>query len=125
MDPELVDRIYEASLVPELWPGVLDALGRIIEGIGGALLITKADVQYWAASPGSHERVERLVNEGLLWNGQIATRFFAAGHPGFLSMHDLCTPDELDLEPVFRNFWRPLGIGWGAATAIPIPTGEN
>jgi hypothetical protein len=75
MDPELVDRIYEASLVPELWPGVLDALGRIIEGIGGALLITKADVQYWAASPGSHERVERLVNEGLLWRGQIATRF--------------------------------------------------
>ncbi len=32
MDPELVDRIYECSLVPELWPGVLDELGRIAEG---------------------------------------------------------------------------------------------
>ena len=29
--PELVDRIYECSLVPEFWPGVLDELGRIAE----------------------------------------------------------------------------------------------
>jgi hypothetical protein len=53
MDPELVDRIYESSLVPELWPGVLDELGRIAEGTEGTLFITKADLQYWTASPGS------------------------------------------------------------------------
>ena len=28
MDPELVDRIYESSLVPERWPGVLDELAE-------------------------------------------------------------------------------------------------
>jgi hypothetical protein len=28
MDPQLIDRIYECSFVPELWPGVLDELGR-------------------------------------------------------------------------------------------------
>ena len=39
---ELVDRIYENSFVPELWPGVLDELGRIVEGTGGALFISKA-----------------------------------------------------------------------------------
>ena len=44
MDSELVDRIYESSFVPELWPGVLDELGRIAEGTGGSLFITKADV---------------------------------------------------------------------------------
>jgi len=53
MDPELVDRIYESSLVPELWPVVLDELGRIAEGTEGTLFITKADLQYWTASPGS------------------------------------------------------------------------
>jgi hypothetical protein len=69
MDPELVDRIYESSLVLELWPGVLDELGRIGEGTGGTLFITKADVQYWIASPGSHERAERWVNEGWFLRG--------------------------------------------------------
>jgi hypothetical protein len=44
MDPELVDRIYESSVVPEHWPGVLDELGRIAEAPGGTLFITKAQV---------------------------------------------------------------------------------
>jgi hypothetical protein len=37
MAPELVDLIYESSFVPELWPGVLDELGRIADGTGGTL----------------------------------------------------------------------------------------
>src|SRR5208283_887406 len=125
MDPELVDRIYESSLVPELWPGVLHELGQIAEATGGTLFITKADVQYWTASPGSHARTERLINEGWFWRGHIITRAFAARYAGFLTERDLFTPDELDLEPVYRDFWRPQGIGWATGTAIPIPTGEN
>jgi hypothetical protein len=42
MDLQLIDRIYESSLVPELWPDVLDELGRIAEATGGTLFITKA-----------------------------------------------------------------------------------
>jgi PAS domain-containing protein len=37
---------------------------------------------------------------------------------------DLFTLDELDQEPIYRDFWRPQGAGWVAGTAIPIPTGE-
>jgi hypothetical protein len=46
-------------------------------------------------------------------------------HAGFLTDLDRLTLDELDLEPVYRDFFRPLGIGWAVGTAIPIPTGEN
>lgn len=46
-------------------------------------------------------------------------------HAGFLTDLDILTPDELDLEPVYRDFWRPQGVGWAVGTAIPIPTGEN
>jgi len=28
MNPELIDRIYESSLVPELWRAVLDELAK-------------------------------------------------------------------------------------------------
>jgi hypothetical protein len=38
---------------------------------------------------------------------------------------DFFTPDELDLEPLYRDFWRPQGIGWVVGTAIRIPAGEN
>jgi hypothetical protein len=41
MDPELVDRIYESSFVPELWPGVLDELGQIARAPEGRCLSAK------------------------------------------------------------------------------------
>jgi hypothetical protein len=125
MDPLLIDRIYESSFVPELWPGVLDELGRIAEATGGTLFITRADIQYWTASPKIRERAERVVNEGWFWRGQIITRSFAARHAGFLTDLDILTPNELDLEPIYRDYWRPQGLGWAVGTAIPIPTGEN
>jgi DNA-binding CsgD family transcriptional regulator len=122
---ELVDRIYESSFVPELWPDVLDELGRIAEGTGGTLWIAKADLQFWTASPGSREIAEKAAKEGWFWRGQLAARTFAARHTGFLTDLDVFTPDELDLDSLFRDFLRPQGIGWVVGTAIPIPTGEN
>ncbi|MGH6857396.1 MAG: helix-turn-helix transcriptional regulator [Methylocella sp.] len=125
MDPELVDRIYEASFVPELWPSVLDELGRIAETSGATLFINKADIQYWTASPENRELMKRFVEEDWFWRGQAVARSFAARHAGFLTESDILTPDELDLEPIYRDFWRPQGISWSMGTAIPIPTGEN
>jgi hypothetical protein len=110
MDPELVDRIYESSIVPELWPGVLDGLGRIAEGTGGTLFITKADIQFWTASPQNRGRAERMANEGL-WREQILARALAARHAGFLTELDLLSPDEWDREPVYRGLWHPEGKG--------------
>jgi DNA-binding CsgD family transcriptional regulator len=125
MDPQLVDRIYECSLVPELWPSVLDELGRIAEATGGTLFITKADVEYWTASPGVRERSGRMVNEGWFWQGRLASRGLAAHHAGFFTDLEILTLDELDQEPIYRDFWRPQGIGWAVGTVLPMPTAEN
>jgi hypothetical protein len=54
MDPELVDRIYECSLVPELWPGVLDGLAKIAEAEGGVLFTANTEVLKWTASSEKH-----------------------------------------------------------------------
>jgi hypothetical protein len=50
---------------------------------------------------------------------------FALRIPGFLIDVDFLTPEELDHEPIYRELWRPEGVGWGMATAIPMSTGEN
>ena len=125
MNPELVDKIYESSLVPELWPHVLEDLGGIAEGTGGSLFISKAKLQYWTASSENRERMKPFVEGGWFSRGQVVARLFGARHSGFLTELDVFTPDELDLEPLYRDMWRPLGIGWVVGTAIPIPTGEH
>jgi hypothetical protein len=35
MDSQLIDRIYECSFAPELWPGVLDELAQMAGARGG------------------------------------------------------------------------------------------
>jgi hypothetical protein len=93
---------------------------------GCSLFITKADVTSRTASAFAHEATARMVNEGWLWRGQVFARLLAARHAGFLTDLDVFTLDELDLEPIYRDFWRPvLDVGWAVATAIPIATGEN
>jgi hypothetical protein len=110
--------------VPELWPGVLHQVGRIAEA-GASLFVTKADVLSWTASKIAQEVTATFVKEGWFWRGQIADRFFAARHAGFLTDLDLFTPEELNLEPIYRDMWRPRGTGWCVCTAISVPTGEN
>ena len=125
MDPELVDRIYESSFVPELWPGVLRDLGQIIDAPRGALYILNCAGTHWTVSPGAREDAQRAVNEGWLGCGQFAARLFGARHVGFLVEYDVFTPDELEVEPIYRDFLRPVGLGWGAGTVFPMPTGEK
>jgi DNA-binding CsgD family transcriptional regulator len=49
----------------------------------------------------------------------------AKRHAGFWTDLDVFKLDELDQEPLYREFWRPQGFGWLVGTFIPIPTGEN
>jgi DNA-binding CsgD family transcriptional regulator len=125
VEPELVDRIYECSFVPELWPEVLDALAGLIEARGGSLFVSNGASTYWSASDINRDRTERCVRENWLARGTFAARLFGARHPGFITEDDAYTPEELEVEPLYRDFLRPGGIGSGAATVFPMPTGER
>ena len=125
VEPELIDRIYECSFVPELWPGVLDALAGLIEARGGSLFVSNGASTYWSASDINRDRTERCVRENWLARGTFAARLFGARHPGFITEDDAFTPQELEVEPIYRDFLRPGGIGRGAATVFPMPTGEK
>jgi hypothetical protein len=64
VNPELIDRIYECSFVPELWPKVLGEVGRMSE-TAASLFITNEGLISWTASRYSHEGTEIIVKRGL------------------------------------------------------------
>jgi DNA-binding CsgD family transcriptional regulator len=125
MNAQLIDRIYESCFAPETWPDVLDEIGRIGDTTGASLIVSRNNVLHWVASPEPRERAKKFVKEGWLWRGQIIAKLFSLRIPGFLIDVEFFTPEELDREPIYREVWRPAGVGWGMATAIPLPTGEN
>jgi DNA-binding CsgD family transcriptional regulator len=125
MEAELIDRIYECGFVPELWPQVLRDTSKISESAGGSLFVTNPEVTAWTASKNTRDIAGRFVADGWFWRGRLMSLIHKSRHPGFLREVDLFLPGELDEEPIFRDSWRKMGLGWGAATAFALPTGET
>ncbi len=126
MDPELINRIYECSLVPERWPGVLDELAGIAGARAGWLTVSNGSIRHWDASSAEAKEVLRPLFE----TGEIArlerfNRAMGAKHNGFLVDLDIYNEEEMIDDPSYRDILRPRGLGWASMTAIPFPTGDT
>ena len=50
--------------------------------------------------------------------------FLAPVTAGFLVDNDITTDQEHETTQLYRDFFRPQGLGWAAGTAVSLPTGD-
>lgn len=126
MDREaFVDRLYEAAVVPEFWPDVLRMIGEIAGARGAILLTSSAADLRWVASAEVHDDMTAFAEGGWHSRNTRLPRLLAAQHAGFLREIDIFdTAEEIDQDHNIRDFLRPRGLGWGAGSAIPVPSGD-
>lgn len=122
---QLTDRIYEAGLVPELWPLLLSDLGTTIGGTGGFLFMLRDGYARVVCSEEVAHIADQFMGDG--WNKRdpCLPRSIALGHAGFVNDNDLLSDDEIASNDVYRNFYRPHGVGYRAGTIIAIPNGDS
>ena len=131
---DVLDSVYEAALVPELWPKVLDDICRLSGTWGGVLYVVTpqwtpdgtvslSPVPRWTASPAAAGHVEAFVRDGWLHGNIRAERAIRVNHSGFVTDHDLFTELELETEP-FYKYARDRGIGWHSGLTIQAPSGD-
>ena len=122
---ELIGDIYEAAVLPEFWPHVLDRVAAAT-GMKGGLLFTadSAQIVRWVGSEVLHDAVHELVRDGWMARNSRAAKLASMQYAGFVSDLDLFTPDEMDNDPFYRDLLRPHGLGWGAGTIVPVPSGD-
>jgi len=125
MDPSLIDQIYEAALVPEKWPKILNAIARIAGPSAASIFLTTPDVTAWSASDFAYEATRKFVAEGWFWRGDLVRLTHAKRHAGFLREIDVMSEEEFRHEPIYLDMWSHLGIGWAAATVMPVRPGEH
>lgn len=125
MKTELIDRIYESSFMPELWPGVLDELAQLTGSRGGLLFSARDRVLKWTASANLNDIFRSYVEDG--WFKRCPRRIclFGRSLPAFFVEHDFWTQEQLDSDPIYRDFFRPHGLGWSAGTGLQLPTGDH
>jgi DNA-binding CsgD family transcriptional regulator len=121
----LVDRIYEASQRPDLWPGVLEQIGQIVDAPFGFVVLGDPDTARWTNAPGFDNIMERMIRERWLARGAYARKFFQVCASRFIADQEVMTIEELRDEPIFRDLFFPSAIGFGATTSLELPTGER
>lgn len=124
MHDDLIDRIYECSVVPEAWPGVLDDVAALAGSTGGLLFSARKSLN-WTASESVADAFDAYVNDG--WFGKCSRRvcLMSQEAPSFFVEYDFWSEEELRADPVYRDFFRPRGLGWSAGTGLQVPTGDN
>lgn len=124
MHDDLIDRIYECSVVPEAWPAVLDEVAALAQSTGG-LLFSARKALHWTASESVADAFDAYVNDG--WFGKCSRRvcLMSQEAPSFFVEHDFWSEEQLSADPVYRDFFRPRGLGWSAGTGLQVPTGDN
>ena len=124
MQEKLIDRIYECSVVPELWPDVLDELALLTDSTGGMLFSARKAVN-WTASENVFDAFETYVKDG--WLGKCPRRMcmIEKSQPTFFVEQDFWSEEELANNPFYRDFFHPRGLGWSAGTLLQMPTGDN
>ena len=121
---DLIDQIYEAAVLPALWP---DVLGRIaaLNGadLGGVLGVEHINFRGWTASEGMKDIfAEYAASELAAANSRLA-RGLQLNHPGFVTDHVLFSPEEMDADPYYK--WaRTRNTGWFCGTIVQAPQGD-
>jgi DNA-binding CsgD family transcriptional regulator len=120
----LVDRIYEASVLPEFWPHVLRDFAQFAESREAALIATSNGSFKWIGSSAS---AEKLAQEHYKYPGgaERSSRLLALRRAGFATDREVYTEAEILGEPLFRDYLIPNGFGRGIATAIQMPGGDT
>jgi DNA-binding CsgD family transcriptional regulator len=121
----LTDLIYEAAVLPELWPAVLDRLAQIAGAQGTVLIAADLESHRWINSESLDQVMADFASGGWASAGQRTAKLLGARHAGFIREEDVYTAEELEQDVLIQQFLRPRGLGWGVATACPLSTGDT
>ena len=125
-DQSLIDRIYEAALMPELWSDVLSAISER-RSFNGATLWVKGTASGHSemVSTGRHVELTREMSKFASYPVTRLHKLSSLRIAGFASDHDLFTDAEMDSNPYYTEFLRPRDVGWAAATLIHPSSNER
>ena len=125
MTTDFVDRIYEASFVPELWPNILLDIAKVANSKGGLLLSTRDKSLNWTASDNIREAFADYLEGG--WFRRCGRRvcLLEKAHASFLREEDYWSEDEIEKNDIYQEFFYPRNLGWSAGTGLVMPTGDH
>jgi len=124
-----VDRIYEAAMVPELWPAVFDDFGAVAGCDKAGMFVMDVGrpqpVKGGVFNERGQEAARICFDEGWIGRSTQAAKITTIPDPRFFGDLEIFTREEIDNDPYYQEFLRPHGLSWGAGTFIDGPTHDK
>jgi len=121
---DIIDQIYEAAFVPEMWPDVLESATRVSGSASGALFMFGNGMPVRGHC---NERIrgvfEKFVGSDTCEVAPSVKRMMEQRPASFIQVDDVMTPAEIADDPA-RILLRSVNIGVNACSAITLPSGE-
>ncbi len=122
---DLIDSIYEAAIVSERWPVVLERLAQSVDASLGSVFIEQANGSIrWAGTPDAMKLVSEFFAHQPPLEPIRLQKAAELEHDGFYTDHDFNDPSVFD-HPTYTDFLYPRNYGWHAAAKFALPTGES
>jgi DNA-binding CsgD family transcriptional regulator len=125
---DLEAAIYEAAIVPELWPSALEGLNRASWTAGTILVCLNERGVHTVTTPSMDDLGRRFVAEGWMSRNTRAQELIAQGYLGahrFVTEEDIFEPDRELTDPMINELCRPYGFGRGAGMIVEVPHGDT
>jgi DNA-binding CsgD family transcriptional regulator len=121
---EVIDLIYEAAFVPELWPKLLDEMAQLCRSVGSALfLFGDNGFGRGVTLDNLNDLLGKfLSNENLRFSTSVV-RMCDIKPNSFVEVDGYLSPSEIERDPI-RIELRARGMGVHVCTAVPMPTGD-
>jgi DNA-binding CsgD family transcriptional regulator len=121
---QLLDLIYEAAAIPDLWPVVLDGMAKIAGGAGTFLITADPRTIRWTSSDALRQLGLDILEGHWHERNSRMERLLLHRHAGFMRDVDMWTPEEMDNDPSFRDLLRPRGFGWCGGFLVQVPSDD-
>src|SRR2546430_11093752 len=102
----LIDRIYEAGLIPSLWPALLGELGAAVGGNGGFLFGVRDGYTSAVNFVGYDQIVPLFLRDGWSERDPDLPRAIALNHAGFVTDPYPPSEEEIAANHGHFNFYR-------------------
>lgn len=126
VNDNILDRIYEAALVPGRWLDMIEHLSLLSDSFGGILVSARDQIPNKAVVSESLAEVhERTSRDGWWERHSRARLLLTLPETEFHSDADHFTLEQMAAEPIYRDLLWPHGCGFAVATHVRIPNGDS
>ena len=121
----VLDRIYEAAFVPELWAGVLEDIARASGANSGAMLIIDQKLPpLFAATPNVVDTLTEFAETPFWYENPPAHRLRKLQYSGFLERANFFYDHERNGDNPYHHNMEKIGADWQVGSVVDMADGE-